>query len=65
MLEMRYNWLILRHASRVFHALMVDGTYHAFDETFVRVNDVEKLIIFQRRYPEVSLTNGRKKNNNR
>ena len=58
MLEMRYSWLILRHTSRVFHALMADGTYHAFEEIYVRVNEVEKLLIFQRGYPEISLTNG-------
>ena len=37
---------------------MANGTYHAFDEKFVRVNDVEKMLIFQRGYPEFSLTNG-------
>ena len=35
---------------------MADGI-HALDETLVRVNGVEKLLLFLRGYPEFSLTN--------
>ena len=43
--------------SSVFHILMADGI-HDFSDILVRVNGVEKLLLFLRGYPEISLTNG-------
>ena len=49
--------LVLRRLSRLFHILIADGI-HDLVETFVQVNGVEKILIFLRGYPEISLTNG-------
>ena len=49
------DWF-LRPSSRVFHILMTDGI-HDLNEILVRVNGLEKLLLFLRGYPEFSLTN--------
>ena len=46
-----------RPSSREFYILIADGIQD-FDETFVRVEGVEKLLLFLRGYPEISQTNG-------
>ena len=48
--------LFLRHSARLFHILIAG--IHDHVETFVRVNGVEKILLFMRGYPEISLTNG-------
>ena len=48
--------LFLRHSARLFHIRIADGIYDLV-ETFVRVNGVEKILLFMRGYPEMSLTN--------
>ena len=40
-----------------FHILVTDGM-HDFDETFVQVNDAEKLLLFLRGYPEIPFIDG-------
>ena len=47
----------LRPSSRVFRILMADGL-HDLDEILVRINGVEKLLLFLRGYPGISLNNG-------
>ena len=44
----------LRPSSREFHILIADGIQY-FDETFVRVKGVEKLLLFLRGYPEMDI----------
>ena len=55
-LKGRYCWLILGRSSRVFHILM-DDRIHDLSDILVQVNGVEKLLLFLRGYPEISLTN--------
>ena len=43
----------------MFHILVADGI-HDLNDILVRVNGVEKLLLFLRGYPEISLTNGEK-----
>ena len=45
-----------RPSSREFHILIADAIQD-FDETFVLVKGVEKLLLFLRGYPEISQTN--------
>ena len=49
--------LFLRPSSRLLNILIADGN-HDIDETFVRVNGVEEILLFLRGYPEIFLTNG-------
>ena len=46
---------VLRLSSRLFHILIADGI-HEVVGTFVPVNGVEKLLLFLRVHPEISLT---------
>ena len=59
MLKGQYRWLVFEtfYSSEVFHILMADGIPD-HDEILVRVNCVEKFLLFLRGYPEISLTNG-------
>ena len=47
----------LRPSLRVFHILMAD-CIHDLDETLVRGNGVEKLLLFLRGYPKIHLLLG-------
>ena len=47
---------VFRPSSREFLILIADGIQD-FDETFVRVKGVEKLLLFLSGYPENSQTN--------
>ena len=51
-LKGQYLWLVFRPSSRVFHILMADGV-HDINEILVRVNGVEKLLLFLRGYPGI------------
>ena len=47
----------LRPLSRGVHILIADGI-QGFDETFMRVKGVNKLLLYLRGSPEISQTNG-------
>ena len=49
--------LVLRFSSRLFHILIAD-CIHYLVETFVRVNSVEKILLFLKGYPKIQLSNG-------